>query len=253
MRSNRLTIPFLTVSMVAAGACGSSSSTGTSTIPPARSMSLSFSSQPAAAALRSLVMRSDVTVTVGANTINITKAQVVVRSIKLKQTSTLVCADDDSIDDDCDGVKVGPLLVDLPLVTNGVTSLTASVPEGTYREISFKIHKPGDSDPADVAFRAANPTFAASSIRIEGTFNGQAFTFTSDLSETLEVPLTSPVVIDASNKNITVQFDLSSWFKVGGQLIDPTTANKGGVNENAVKNNIRASLHALEDDDKNGR
>ena len=61
------------------------------------------------------------------------------------------------------------------------------------------------------------------------------------------------VVINADNKNVTVQFDLSSWFKVGGQVINPTTANKSRINENAVKTNTRSSLHALEDDDSNGR
>jgi hypothetical protein len=183
----------------------------------------------------------------------ITKAQVVVRSIKLKTTQTLTCSDDDSIDDDCDEVRLAPMLVDLPLTANGITTLTASIPEGTYREISFKIHKPSDDDASDVAFRAANPTFATTSIRVEGTFNGQAFVFTSDLSERLELEFATPVVINADNKNVTVQFDLSSWFKVGGQVINPTTANKSGINENAVKSNVRGSLHALDDDDRNGR
>jgi hypothetical protein len=50
-----------------------------------------------------------------------------------------------------------------------------------------------------------------------------------------------------------VQFDLSSWFLVNGQVINPITANKSGINENAVKINTRGSLHAIEDDDSNGR
>lgn len=225
-----------------------------STSPNSRPVSVSFSSQSSLAALRGDRAPSfDVTVTIGANTLVITKAQVVVRSIKLKQTATTVCSDDDSIDDDCDEVELGPMLVDLPLTANGVTSVTASIPEGTYREISFKIHKPGDDNAADIAFRAANPTFAATSIRIEGTYNGQAFVFTSDLSERMELEFNPPVTITSDNQNVTVQFDVSSWFEVNAQVINPTTANKGGANENAVKDNIRASLRALEDDDKNGR
>ena len=247
MRSNPLVKVIAGISVVALAACGDSSS------PNSRPVSLSFSSQAPAVAVANVSAVKDVTVTIGANTLVITKAQLVVRSIKLKQTTTQICSDDDAIADDCDEVKLAPMLVDLPLTANGVTTLTASIPEGTYREISFKIHKPSDSDASDVAFRAANPTFATTSIRVEGTFNGQSFVYTSDLSETMELEFATPVVINADNQNVTVQFDLSSWFKVNGQVINPTTANKGGVNENAVKANTRVSLHAIEDEDKNGR
>jgi hypothetical protein len=121
------------------------------------------------------------------------------------------------------------------------------------RPISGRSSSAIDNDASDVAFRAANPTFATTNIRVEGTFNGQAFVYASDLSETMELEFAAPVVTNADNKNVTVQFDLSSWFKIGGQVINPTTANKSGINENAVKTNTRGSLHALEGDDSNGR
>ncbi len=247
MRSFPFPPAFAAISLVALAACGDSSS------PNIRPVSLSFSSQAPAAAAPTINASRDVIVTVGANTLVITKAQLVVRSIKLKTATTLTCADDDSINDDCDEVRLPPMLVDLPLTANGVTSLTATIPEGTYSEISFKIHKPSNDDASDIAFRAANPTFAATSIRVEGTFNGAAFVFTSDQSETIELEFATPVVINVDTKNVTVQFDLSSWFKVGGQVINPTTANKGGVNENAVKTNVRGTLRVLDDDDMNGR
>jgi hypothetical protein len=250
MRSFPLAEVVAALSLVALGACSDSSSPNSQNIRP---VSLSFSSQAPTGAAPTVNASRDVIVTVGANTLVIAKAQVVVRSIKLKTTQTMTCSDDDSIDDDCDEVRLVPMLVDLPLTANGITSLTASIPEGTYREISFKIHKPSDDDASDIAFRAANPTFAATSIRIEGTFNGQAFVFTSDMSEKLELEFATPVVINADNRNVTVQFDLSSWFNVNGQVINPATANKGGTNENAVKSNVRGSLHALDDDDRNGR
>jgi hypothetical protein len=236
------------VASVGLAACG-----GDVSSPGNRPVSVSFSSQaPATAALNANVTR-DVIVTVGANALVITKAQVVLRSIKLKTTQAMTCSDDDSINDDCDEVRLAPVLVDLPLTANGVTTLTASIPEGTYRQISFKIHKPSDDDASDIAFRAANPTFATTSMRVEGTFNGQAFVYTSDMSETTQLVFAAPVVIGADNKNMTVQFDLGSWFTVNGQVINPNTANKGGINENAVKTRVRGSLRALEDDDRNGR
>jgi hypothetical protein len=250
MRSFPLAEALAAISLVALGACSDSSSPNSQNIRP---VSLSFSSQAPAGAAPIVNASRDVIVTVGANTLIITKAQVVVRSIKLKTTQTMACSDDDSIDDDCDEVRLAPMLVDLPLAANGVTTLTATIPEGTYREISFKIHKPSDNDASDIAFRAANPTFATTSMRVEGTFNGQAFVYTSDMSETTELEFAAPVIINADNKNVTVQFNLSSWFTVNGQVINPTTANKGGANENAVKGLVRGSLRALDDDDKNGR
>jgi len=35
-------------------------------------------------------------------------------------------------------------------------------------------------------------------------------------------------------------------------LIDPATANKGGANENLVKENIKRSMKAFEDKDRDG-
>jgi hypothetical protein len=43
------------------------------------------------------------------------------------------------------------------------------------------------------------------------------------------------------------------WFRdAGGSLVDPSTANKGAANENLVKDNIRDSIDAFEDADRDG-
>jgi len=224
-------------------------STGTN----ARPVSLSFSSQTTAA--QDIETANDITITVGQNSVVITKAQLVIRRLQLEKINNSACSDedDDSADaGDCSEIKTGPILVDLPLNATAKSELTASVPEGSYHEVKFHIHKP-TSTPADQAFVAANPNFAAASIRVEGTFNGQPFVYVSDLTSNVELEFNPPIVIDANNKNVTVQVDLSTWFKVNGQVIDPATANKGGSNEAAVANNIRASLRAFDDDDRNGR
>jgi hypothetical protein len=229
--------------VIGAMACGNTAS------PNSRPMSVSFSSQSPTTVGAAL---ADVTVTAGTNTLVMTKAQVVVRRIKLEQGVTATCMDDDNKgDDDCAETSIGPVLVTLPLTANTVTSVDASIPPGTYRKIDFRIHKPS-GDANDAAFVTANPTFANSSIRVEGTYNGTAFVFTSTVSEKEELEFNPPIVIDATNKNVTVQIDVSSWFKSGTTVIDPATANPGQPNENLVRNNIRASLRALEDDDKKG-
>jgi hypothetical protein len=246
MRSRFSCKNLVALTCITVAACGDSSS------PNRRLVALSFSSQssaaPAIVADNSAAF--DVTVSGGGNTVVITKAQLVLRDIKLKET-TATCTDAAGVED-CATIHVGPALIDLPLTTDGVTSLSASVPEGTYRRVQLKIHKPSD-DADDAAFKTANPAFANISIRVEGTFNGQAFVFTSALTENVELNFNPEIVIDADNQNITVQVDIASWFKNGSAVIDPRTANNGQPNENLVRNNIRASLRAIEDEDRNGR
>lgn len=247
MRSNMLLKILAPIAFVSVAACSDSSS------PNSRPVSLSFSSQAAAAASSQDQQPAyDITVTIGANTVVITKAQVVIRKLQLEQSSTTACPDDEVERAECKELKLGPILVDLPLTATASTQVTATVPEGTYKKIQFKIHKP-TSTPADAAFVAVNPNFANTSIRVEGTYNGSPFVYTSSMTENIELTFEPPVVINADNRNVTVQADMSGWFKVNGAVINPTTANSGGANETAVRNNIRASLRAFEDDDKNGR
>ena len=227
------------------------SSTGTNQRP----ITLSFASQTTVgAASQASDAANDITINVGSNTVVITKAQVVVRRLQLEPAGNTACADtDDDAGDsgECEEIKTGPFLVDVPLNGTTSTQVSATVPEGTYHEVKFHIHKP-TSTAADQTFVTANPTFANTSIRVEGTFNGAPFVYTSDLTSNVELEFDPPIVIDANNQNVTIQVDLSSWFKVNGQVIDPTTANKGGANEVAVANNIRTSLRAFHDDDRNG-
>jgi hypothetical protein len=47
--------------------------------------------------------------------------------------------------------------------------------------------------------------------------------------------------------------DVSTWFRSAtGALIDPATANKGGLNESEVTENIKDSFKAFEDEDRDG-
>lgn len=211
-----------------------------------KAMSFSFSTQPATAPAS-----MDVTVGDGTNTLVITKAQVVVRKLELKRSATTTCPEEDTSTDDCDEVKAGPFLVDLPLTAGATTALNGSIPAGTYRELEMKIHKP-TSTAADQAFVTANPNFADASVRVEGTYNGKAFVYTSKVTTQIEREFNPPITLDADNKNVTIKVNLAAWFMNGTAVIDPTTANPGQPNESLVNNNIQRSFRAFEDDDKNG-
>ncbi len=129
------------------------------------------------------------------------------------------------------------------------------VEPGTYDEIEFDIHKVSNDDPEDADFRAAHPDFIGVTIRVQGTYNGTPFTYTTDLNEEQEFEIAPPLVIDENtgSVNLTIRFDLSQWFRDGqGGLLDPATGNKGGDNESLINENIKQSLEAFEDEDRDG-
>ena len=205
--------------------------------------------------------------TVGSNSLVITKAEIVLRKIELEGVGVADCgggpdqspqadeeANPESGDDgDCEEFKAGPIRVLLSL-TSVNTLITLQVPPGTYKEIEFKVHPVTGEDPMGAAFRAANPDLDGLSIRVEGTYNGVPFVFTSNLDAEQELELQPNLVVtEGTATNLTLQVDLSTWFKsAAGEVIDPATAGPGGVNAEVVKNNIKSSFRALEDEDKDG-
>ena len=230
------------------------------------------------------------TFTDGTNTLVLTSAQVVLRKVELERVghdgacdnssspmsaSTTATSggaaagtgaaddhshdmgDDNGIDgnDDCEEVEVGPVLVDVPVTTSGAQhSVSVTIDAGTFDKVEFEIHKPGDGSTGDAAFLTANPGFAVISIRVEGTWNGTSFTFTSDLNAKQEVELSPPLVVaQSAPTDLTIFFDVAGWFATsGGALVDPASAVTGQPNEGLVQDNIKRSLRAFRDNDEDG-
>lgn len=207
------------------------------------------------------------TIISGSDVLIITSAQLVLRQVELESNAAVdggERCDDVSVGvaagpvsanasaTNCAELKLGPILFDVPLGAGVTQQFTVTIPAGTYHELKLQIHKPTGS--ADQAFLAANPTFDGVSVRVVGTFNGTPFTFTTDLTAVAEIEFPKPVTFAESGAhNVTLQVDVGSWFHpAGGAVIDPASALKGQPNENTVKQRIRASLHAFEDDDHNG-
>ena len=192
------------------------------------------------------------TIGLGNDTIVLTSVQVVLRRIELERVGGSVC-DTTATEDDCEELKLGPVLLDVPLAAGADRQFTVTVDTGSYGKIKFEIHKPESSK--DAGFVAANPDFDGQSIKVTGTFNGTPFTYYSDLDVEQEADLNPPLVVtDAVGANLTLHVDLATWFQnqAGTGLIDPASANKGGQFEGEVKSNIEASLNAFEDDDHDG-
>ncbi len=195
----------------------------------------------------------------GTDEIVITKAQVVVKNVKLKSVAA-VCANDDDDDmdgddeDDCPTIRVGPFLVNVPVNGTDGGRVAVPVPAGTYSAIRFEIHKVSSSDSADRVFRQENPDFRDISVRLEGTYNTKPFVFTHDVNAKLDVPLTKPVEIGAAGDNVTVTIDMSTWFvKPTGGLYSPAEGNGPGLVRAKIQNNIRAAFKAFRDKDRDGK
>jgi hypothetical protein len=222
-------------------------------------LKMAFSTRPAptaagsAGVTSSIVMGSDTMVT-ATDTLVIDTVQIVLRKVELERVDGSVC---DTVvshegDDGCEEVEAGPVLVNLPIGDTAGATFSVSIPVGSYEKIDFQVHAP-TGDTRDQAFLAANPQFAGTSIRVVGTFNGKAFTFTSALTAEQELELSPPLTVaDTAAVALTIRTDVSKWFANGTALIDPSTALVGGVNEGLVENNIRASFRGFHDQNDDG-
>ena len=216
-----------------------------------RQVAFQLATRKAGAALRTAAAGTEV-IGLGNDTIVVSQVQVVLRRIVLERVDGTVC-DSLTTDDDCEELRAGPVLLDLPLGAGAARSFSVAIDTGSYDKIKFKVHKPESSD--DAGFIALHPDFDGVSIRLTGTYNGIAFTYTSDLDVEQEHQLAPPIsVTDSTGANLTLFVDLGAWFanQANNGLIDPETANDGGTAEGEVKSNIEASLNAFEDDDHDG-
>jgi hypothetical protein len=253
-RSTRLT--FLALVLTGAIACTDTvAPVGDSEGDTAPSVSLAVAVGSSGAAA-SLAPSFDLMFNDGANTLEISRVAMVLREVELKLVEDDDCEDSsDGDDDDCEEFEVGPFLLELPLDGEVVHLVTLDgVTPGVYDELEFDIHKPDDDTPEDLAFLAEHPDFRDVSIRVEGTFNAASFTYLTDLNEEQELDLVPPLVIgQETSTTVTLLLDLDSWFRLAdGTLIDPATANKGGANENLVRDSIRDSIEGFEDEDEDG-
>jgi hypothetical protein len=181
------------------------------------------------------------------NGITVDRVRLVIRKLELERASA---TPDDT--GDAQEFEAGPFLLDLSaaqLSGSVQTIATADVPAGTYRELKFELHKPDASDPGV----ASDPNLAAmaaaqQSVVVDGTIDGQAFTFTSSVDAQQDFEGTFDVASDA--QNITLNIDLTGWFGGSGAArLDPRAPNT----RSQIENNIQSSFKVFDDEDRDGR
>jgi hypothetical protein len=192
----------------------------------------------------------------GAHTLVITNAAVSLTRLELATVDSAGCAEDDHPehdDDRCHELETGPMLVDLPTDNSVVSVLTLQLPAGTYKALEAKIRPVRSDDNGGSAFLTAHPNFANASVRVEGTFDGTPFTYVGSPNASLELSFNPPLTVGSSATALTVHVSIDRWFSDrSGNLIDPATANAGGANEQLVRDNVRRSFHAFEDNEHHG-
>lgn len=245
----------LTVLVLAGAAACTDATTGASR----HAISLSLTTASAGAlASRSPTspVSGGVSIDAGASTLALSRAELVARRIELAPASAADCAgvaeagdDHGSSSDGCAELESGPTLLDLPLDASTKTNISAAVPAGSYRALEIRIGPVTSGNSRSAAFRAAHPELQGVSVRVEGTFNGKAFVFTSAVDARMELSFAPPVVVDAANPNVTVAIDLARWFSDGaGGTLDPGDP----ANAARISANITGSFRAFEDDDHDG-
>lgn len=258
----RVARAFMFVPLVAVAACSDAAA------PSASSMvSVAFRTAPATSGLSAARLfdgTSDSAATV--NDITLTKVQLVLSHIQLSRIDS-ACVRPDTTDDandeverrdDCHEIKLAPMLVDLPITPDAKVELSAPVPAGKYRNLHARITAlTADSRQRGAAdFIAANPDFAGTSVRIEGTYKGEPFTFVSNLRAEIYIPFRPPLDLTDTTKApaVTVAVDPSRWFKTqSGTTIDPTTVGLDQPNNAYIAANIRRSFRIFRDDNHDGR
>lgn len=197
------------------------------------------------------------------DTLVITGVQLVLNEVKLRRADVTSCpavmpersgsSERSSDDKGCSRLDLGPMLLDLPLSDAGSSKLAVAIPAGSYREIEFELDRVeggSGTSATDKAFLAANPDFANRSVRVTGTYKGQAFTFTSKVEAEVEMEFEPAIVVETgSNDNITIALDLARWFRdSAGRLLAPTVEN-----QSRIEQNIATSFDAFGDRDRDGK
>ena len=177
-------------------------------------------------------------VTGNGHTVDVQKVEVMFDQVKLERVHTGDERDSDANEDDSDlrseeVFRSGPVTVSLPLSGGMVSPFSQALPVGEYDELQMK----------------------ASTLRLQGTYDGQAFDVLVPVSAKIELRLSPPLKIAATTDrpDITVNVNVLAWFKnADGSVVDPRTLATNGNLRSAFRGRVRASFKAFKDKNRDG-
>lgn len=195
------------------------------------------------------------------NALTLDRVEMVLRAITFERDEDDEAMECPADDDTCEEVERGPVLVTVPL-DEGVPDVLfeTALPEGTWEEVAFEVHKLDDDDADDRALLDETGFPEDVSIRVTGTWapaggTAQTFTYTSDLNEEKEIEFEPPLDVTAdAPKNITLSINVDTWFRQSnGMLVNPAEGTDDGRYEDLIEDNIERSIEGYEDDDRDGK
>ena len=143
---------------------------------------------------------------------------------------------DSDTDSDSDGpsnekVARAGTVIALPLQGGVITPINESLPKGLYEEIELDFQ----------------------SVRLRGTYDGQAFDVTVPVNTEMDVRFDPPLEVDddTDRLNVTFAIDPYMWLRrADGALLDPRLLESNAALRAQFVNRIRASIRAFEDADR---
>lgn len=181
------------------------------------------------------------------DTLKLDAAMVLIENIQVHRQGSGDCGSADA----CVATEVKRLLLEVPMdTTREVRSvgLVGQIDADIYDELRYEL---GIVQASDTTAVDSFPELEGASMLIEGSFNGEAFTFTSDLETSVAVTL-SPV-LDVSDSptatNVTLSAPVTRWFMGSDNtFMDPTVSE----NAAAIAEAVAESFTAFPDADADG-
>jgi hypothetical protein len=198
-----------------------------------------------------------------ADSIVVTQATIILKRIKFLQHADSVTVDSivtDQMEHDReheDGIVfMGPFVV----VLNDTTPIDLGerfVPPGVYDGIEFKLHRLRSDDEGEHPIPDSLRTYSlvvTGNVKIGASW--KPFVYKSNLDEEFKVKGQFTVTSQTSLVPFSLTFDLSTWFREGGQptglILDPTDPLNFEAIQHAIKSSIEGRSHAGEDDNGDG-
>ena len=167
------------------------------------------------------------------------KVQLVIGRVELSRSDATTCVENDDQGDDsgggddvsddktksnaadCEDVSKIPLLANVPVDDAVHTIISVPVAAGTYTRLEAKLTP---ADAATITSLGAPADMVGKSVRVEGTFKGAPFVYTSPVRTGLEFKFDPPLVIDGTGKNATIHIDVTRWFTTASGALGSRTS-----------------------------
>lgn len=189
----------------------------------------------------------------GHHVLSLQRVTLVVGAVSLRDAAVADCVAPVSAVGGCEVLERGLVLLEAPLDGSVRSLVAALVRPGRYDALGLQLHAPDRNDPRDSTFLRLHGGFEGTSVRVEGLWDGEPFTFERTLDEERWVDVTPLWAESGRTVNITLRLDPSSWFRSDdGFLVDPRVASLDPVAAAAVESRIRTSIAAFEDEDVDG-